>query len=70
MSERNRFRLKQDGIPVAWAEGANALIEIQHYAAVYRQDAPVLIERHLHGKWRAWPPRSRRSLASHAGDKE
>jgi hypothetical protein len=52
---RDRYRLKQDGIPVAWAEGPNALAEIQHYAMVYRQDAPVLIEKHRNGKWRKWP---------------
>jgi hypothetical protein len=50
--ERERFRLKQDGIPVAWSEGPNALAEINHYAAVYGQDGPVMIERHTKGKWR------------------
>lgn len=55
MSERIRFRLKQDGIPVAWAEGTNALNEIQHYAAVYRRDGPVLIEHYERRKWRKWP---------------
>lgn len=54
MTERIRFRLKQGGIPVAWSEGPSALAEIQHYAMVYGQDGPVLIERHSNGKWRAW----------------
>lgn len=54
MSERIRFRLKQDGIPVAWAEGPSALAEIMHYATVYSQDGPVLIEQHRSGKWKAW----------------
>lgn len=61
MALRERYRLKQDGIPVAWAEGPEAAGEIMHYAAVYGQDGPVLVERHMFGKWRAWPPRSRRS---------
>ena len=49
---RQRFRLKQDGIPVAWAEGPQALGEICHYAMVYAQDGPVMIEHHTNGKWR------------------
>ena len=53
---RERFRLKQHGIPVAWAEGVGALREIEHYAFVYQQDAPVLIEHYSRGKWRKWPP--------------
>jgi len=61
MAARERYRLKQGGIPVAWAEGAHAANEIAHYAAVYRQDAPVSVEKHIAGKWRPWPPRSRRS---------
>lgn len=51
---RQRFRLKQDGIPVAWAEGPGALAEINHYALVYSQDGPVLIEAHVNGGWRRW----------------
>jgi len=49
---RDRFRLKQNGIPVAWSEGPCALSEINHYARVYGQDGPVMIEWHTKGKWR------------------
>lgn len=52
MSERERFRLKQHGVPVAWADGPGALGEISHYALVYQQDAPVMIEHHVKGKWK------------------
>lgn len=52
MMDRVRFRLKQHGIPVAWAEGSSALNEIMRYAFVYRQDGPVLIEHHSKGRWR------------------
>lgn len=52
MTERERYRLKQGGIPVAWSEGPDALREIKHYALIYSQDAPVMIERHTKGKWR------------------
>lgn len=48
----DRFRLIQDGIPVAWAEGSNALGEIKHYALVYSQDGPVRIEWRVNGRWR------------------
>lgn len=54
---RNRFRLKQDEIPVAWSEGPGALEEILHYAAVYSQDGPVQIEHHMSGKWKTVDPR-------------
>lgn len=53
--ERARYRLKQDGIPVAWSEGPGSLTEIRHYATVYGQDGPVLIEEHREGKWRRFP---------------
>lgn len=52
---RERYRLKQGGIPVAWAEGAGSLAEIHHYAAVYSQDGPVQIEHHYNGQWRRLP---------------
>ena len=51
-SERERFRLLQEGYPVAWTDGPTALNEISHYAAVYGRDAPVMIEQHVKGKWR------------------
>lgn len=47
-----RYRLKQDGIPVAWSEGPGALRKIEHYALIYSQDGPVVIERHVEGRWR------------------
>lgn len=58
-----RFRLIQDGIPVAWSEGPMqaASRDIHHYAAVYGQDGPVKMQIHIKGKWRPWPPRSKRS---------
>lgn len=61
MSERTRYRLKQDGIPVAWADGLKAWDEIINYARVYSQDGPVLIEKHVGGKWKKWPPRLKAS---------
>lgn len=51
-AQRERFRLIQHGIPVAWSEGPGALQEIRHYAAVYGQDGPVAIEHHSKGRWR------------------
>lgn len=49
---RDSFRLIQDGIPVAWGEGPNALAAIQHYAAVYGQDGPVAIQMKVKGRWK------------------
>ncbi len=57
--ERERYRLIQGGIPVAWSEGPGAVAEIRHYAMVYGQDGPVKIERHSGGKWRVWPAKAR-----------
>lgn len=57
MSER--YRLKQDGMPVAWAEGPGAELEILHYAAVYQQDGPAIVEKHDGRRWKAWPPKGR-----------
>lgn len=53
--DEQRFRLIQDGIPVAWSEGPTALNEIKHYAAVYGQDGPVRIEQRINGRWKALP---------------
>lgn len=53
---RNRYRLVQDGQPVAWAQGGErAYREIQYYAAVYSQDGPVTIERQRNGRWHEMP---------------
>lgn len=62
MDERNRFRLKQGGIPVAWTEGKTALSEISHYAMVYSQDGPVIVEYYHKGKWRRWQTDNSRGL--------
>lgn len=48
------YRLIQDGQPVAWAEGDSAAKEIAHYAAVYRQDGPVIIQKKVNGRWKKW----------------
>ena len=53
---RERYRLKQHGIPVAWAEGPQASLVIMHYAMVYRQDGAVFIEHREGGRWHKWPP--------------
>jgi hypothetical protein len=45
------FRLIQDGQAVAWAEGRKADAEIAHYAAVYGQDGPVIIQKKVNGRW-------------------
>jgi len=50
-----RYRLIQDGIPVAWTDGINAFAEINHYAAVYSQDGPVKIQKRHCGKWKDAP---------------
>lgn len=39
-----RYRLIQNGTPVAWTEGETARAEIDHYALVYGQDGPVTIQ--------------------------
>jgi hypothetical protein len=47
-----RYRVIQDGMPVAWATGER---EILHYAAIYGQDGPVAIEeRPEKGRWRKY----------------
>lgn len=53
--DRNRFRIVQGGIPVAWTEGSRAQEEIMHYAYIYSQDSPVKIQKYEKGKWRPWP---------------
>jgi len=47
-----RYRLIQDGQPVAWVEGDTARAEINHYAMVYGQDGPVMIQRLVGKKWK------------------
>ena len=47
-----RYRLIQDGMPVAWSEGLRSLKEIQHYALVYGQDGPVRIEQRVGKRWK------------------
>ena len=53
---RIRYRLRQNGTVVAWADGPTAMAEIQHYALVYGQDAPVCIEHYERHKWRSLSP--------------
>ena len=48
------YRLIQDGMPVAWADGHSAVAEITHYAAVYAQDGPVIIQKKVNGRWKKW----------------
>jgi hypothetical protein len=50
-SMNERYRIKQEGQPVAWAEGVRARAQILHYAAVYAQDGPIAIERHNGKRW-------------------
>ena len=50
------YRLIQDGQPVAWVEGNNAVAEILHYAAVYAQDGPVVIQKKVSNGWKKWEP--------------
>ena len=53
-----RYRLRQDGMIVASAEGPEAEREIRHYAMVYGQDAPCEIERQTNsaGPWKKLKP--------------
>lgn len=46
------YRIKQDGMIVARAEGQQSLREIMHYATVYSQDGALLIERRVKKRWR------------------
>lgn len=64
MTEWPRYRLKQGGIPVAWADGRNASVEIAHYASIYSQDGPVQIEWRPGRKWRRLTLEAFRSLLS------
>jgi len=43
------YRIIQNGYPVAWS---NSEREILHYAAVYSQDGPVILEQRTGGRWR------------------
>ena len=52
----DRFRLLQDGQPVAWVEGRSSVADIIHYAAVYEQDGPVVIQKRVNGRWKEWKP--------------
>lgn len=46
---RNEFRLLQDGMVVAVT---SSLAEIMHYALIYGQDWPVVIQARVDGRWR------------------
>lgn len=45
------YRIKQDGLVVASAEGQSADAEIAHYAAVYGQDGPITVEKKVGRRW-------------------
>lgn len=50
-----RFRVMQDGTPVAGVEGPslNAMKQAAHYLAVYEQDGPCRLQFYTKGKrWR------------------
>jgi len=48
------YRIIQDGIPVARAEGPHSLREIMHYAAMYAQDGPLSIQKRIKRHWRGF----------------
>jgi hypothetical protein len=48
------YRIHQDGMIVARAEGQHALREIMHYAAVYREDGPLSIQKRIKRHWRSF----------------
>jgi hypothetical protein len=52
MTQVESYRLIQDGQPVAWVQGRSA--DITHYAAVYAQDGPVIIQKKVNGRWKLW----------------
>jgi hypothetical protein len=41
-------------MPVAWAEGLEADAEIIHYAYLYAEDGPVIIQKKVNGHWEDW----------------
>lgn len=46
---RAEFRLLQDGMVIATATSS---ADIMHYALMYGQDGPVVIEARTNGRWR------------------
>jgi len=52
--QADAYRIIQDGMMVARAEGQHSLREIMHYALVYSQDGPLRIERRVNKRWRAY----------------
>ena len=49
-----RFRIRQDGLTVAGAEGPNAEAAILHYASQYREDGELTIQHNANGHWKRW----------------
>jgi len=47
---KDEFRLLQDGMVVA---SATSPAEIMHYALMYGQDGPVVIQARANGRWRS-----------------
>ena len=51
--QRDReFQIKQDGMVVAGACGPGSESHAMHYAAVYSQDGPVIVQEKVNGRWR------------------
>jgi hypothetical protein len=46
------YRILQDDLMVARAEGPHALREIMHYANVYRQDGRLTVQRRVNKRWK------------------
>jgi hypothetical protein len=49
-----RFRIRQDGVTVAAAEGPNAESMILFYADQYREDGEITIQHNAEGHWKRW----------------
>jgi hydroxymethylpyrimidine pyrophosphatase-like HAD family hydrolase len=53
------FRLIQDGVPVVWVTGNNLTNEVEHYADVLEQFAPVVVQHKVNGRWKEWKGKSK-----------
>lgn len=55
MTQRNiRFRIRQNGMTVAGAEGENAETLIWQYAHQYRKDGEITIQHNAEGHWKRY----------------
>jgi hypothetical protein len=50
----DHFRLVQEGKPIVWVSGDNLVDEITHYADIYEQYEPVIIQKKVNGRWKDW----------------